>query len=78
MRLQIPFTPIVAGNVRSFQRLRGIRLATLLIAVAVCAVVFGLGVQLYRARESGSAMVPGIPPWQLAVDADPSRPEPHL
>lgn len=31
------------------QRLRGIRLATLLIAVAVSAVTFGLGVQIYRA-----------------------------
>ncbi len=31
------------------QRLRGIRLATLLIAVAVCAVTLGLGVQVYRA-----------------------------
>jgi HEAT repeats len=31
------------------ERLRGIRLATLLMAVAVCAVIFGLGVHLYRA-----------------------------
>jgi HEAT repeat protein len=30
-------------------RFRGIRLATLLMAVAVCAVIFGLGVHLYRA-----------------------------
>jgi hypothetical protein len=31
------------------RRFRGIRLATMLIAVAVCAVLFGLGVQAYRA-----------------------------